>query len=44
MKQEIENINHTFVQDVKNIIEQGRNTAFRFRSFRSRAQKSAVLN
>ena len=28
MKQEIENINHTFVQDVKNIIEQGRNTAY----------------
>lgn len=28
MKQEIENINHIFVQDVKNIIEQGRNTAY----------------
>lgn len=28
MKQEIEIINHTFVQDVKNIIEQGRNTAY----------------
>lgn len=29
MKQELENMNHIFVQDIKNIIEQGRIAAYK---------------